>query len=93
MDGKERENGDRILGRASMIKTNCTKLSQNNNLFLKQHMKLGGQSDSGNSREIRKERIVGTFDQSIVVCVGNFHTTTSQEKNRDRETRRQFFLI
>jgi hypothetical protein len=45
-------------------------------------MKLGGKSGTGNSREIREERIGGAFDQSIVVCVGNFHTTiTSQGKN------------
>lgn len=44
-------------------------------------MKQGGESGSRNSREIGEERIEGAFDQSIVVCVGNFYTTiTSQGK-------------
>ena len=40
----------------NMIKTHYTKLSDNNNLFLKDHMKLGGESSSRNRGETGEEK-------------------------------------
>lgn len=39
-----------------MLKTHYTKLSKNNNLFLKDHMELGGENGGRNRRETGEER-------------------------------------